>query len=671
MKKRGARISRRSIQKMPPAVSPTASDPAPNIPSNPNDRKATGWMVLGLIILNLLVYTPVRYYSFISFDTELYVTGNANIWDGLTWRAVEWAFTTHRGGYWIPITWLSHILDVELFGLTAGPQHVINIVFHIANTLLLFGVLRRLTGAVWQSLFVAALFAVHPLHVEPVVWIAERKGLVSTFLEFLTLWAYTAYVHRKTVWRYGTVLLLFALALLAKPMVVTVPAILLLLDFWPLRRAGFERGAWRQWQRLVLEKVPFVVFALASTIVTILFHQQQGGLGSLGQFPFGLRLANALTSYREYLLDLVWPMNLALFYPYPSDIAWKAAGSAALLLIVSGFVLWRRRDHPYLLTGWLWYLVTLAPVTGVLQAGLQSRADRFAYTAVIGVFVMGTWGFSCLIKTWRHRHILSAVSAAILIGAFGVAARVQLGYWENQLKLWEHAEQVTENNYVAYNMHGAALADRGKFDEAIAYYRKSLSLSPDYAYAHNNLGIAFSHQRKFDDAIVQFREALRAGETQPDFLRNLGLALVEQGNIEEAMARFAEVLRIKPNDAASYTNIGDILYRSGKTNEAISEYREALRVQPAFALAHVNLGVALASRGDDDQAIVHYAQAIRLQPTLAEAHNGLGVVLAKGGKYGEALIHFREAVRLQPDLRSAHDNLDTAMGLLKQTTPSY
>ena len=644
--------------------------PAPRVASSPEDRRTVRWMVAGLIVVNLLIYMPLRYYSFVSFDTDLYVTGNVNIWDGLTWRAIEWAFTTDRGGYWIPITWLSHILDVELFGLTPGPTHVTNIVFHIANTLLLFGLLRRLTGALWQSVFVAALFAVHPLHVEPVAWVAERKGLVSTFLEFLMLWAYTVYTQRRTLWRYGAVLLLFVLALLAKPMVVTAPLILLLLDFWPLRRARLERGEWHRWSRLILEKVPFLVFALASTIITILFHRQQGGLGTIGDFPVGLRAGNALASYTAYLVDLVWPLNLALFYPFASEIAWKAAVSGALLLTISGLVIWSRKEHPYLLTGWFWYLATLAPVTGVLQAGLQSRADRFAYTAVIGIFVVVAWGFPHLVKGWRHRNIALATAAALLIGALGVAARVQLGYWENQRRLWRHAAEVTEDNYVAYNMIGAALADEGRYDEAIEYYRRSLQIQPDYAYALNNLGIALSNQGKIDAAVAQFRETVRVGGNRPDFLRNLGLALVKQGNTEEAMARFADVLRMKPNDAATYTHIGDVLYRSGQTDLAISQYREALHVQPAFARAHVNLGVALANRGDYDQAIVHYTQAIRLQPTLAEAHNGLGVALAAGGRYGEALPHFQEAVRLQPDLSTAHENLGTAMNVLRQTTQS-
>jgi tetratricopeptide (TPR) repeat protein len=615
---------------------------------------------LGLILLNLAIFAGVRNYGFAALDDSLYVTDNYNVAGGLSLESIRWAFTTDRAGYWVPLMWLSHILDVQVFGMNAGAHHVVNVLFHISNTLLLFGLLRRLTGGLWQSAVVAALFAVHPLRVESVAWVAERKDVLSTLFWILTVWAYTTYVRQGSSRRYLLVLLCFAAALMSKPSVVTLPAVLLLLDYWPLGRAN-------PWLRLAWEKVPMIVMAAVSSAFTVAFHAARQGLSDLGALPFTTRLANAAVSYVAYMWDTLWPVGLAPFYPYAPLPAWQVGGSFLVLAGLSAFALAKARSHPYLIVGWLWFIGTLVPTIGFVQAGLQSRADRFTYVPLVGLFIAAAWGIPALMDRclgpWRYRRAALCTAAVISIFALTIAARAQAAYWQDSLTLWQHALDTTKRNFIAHNIVGLALAERGRLNEAVEHYRQALAIAPGFHQARNNLGTALARDGRIADAIPEFRAAIASGRANAEMHRNLGLALAMTGNGDDAMAQFNEALRIEPDDVASHTNLGDVFFREGKLEEAIVRYREALRIQPRFALAHNNLATALASLNRPDEAIVHYEAAIRLQPGLAEAHNGMGDILAIRGDYDRALFHFSEALRIRPDFASARANLENVLAV--------
>lgn len=627
----------------------------------------TTLVAVALIVINLAVYAPVRNYGFIAFDDTLYITENQNISGGLTWQSCWWALTTGRAGYWIPLTWLSHILDVELYGLAAGPQHVTNALLHIVNTLLLFGVLRRMTGGLWPSAFVSALFAIHPLHVESVAWVAERKDVLSAFFFMLALWAYSAYVRRPGLKRYVAVILAFALGLMAKPMVVTLPLVLILLDIWPLRRVRIERGQLGVWSRLMAEKLPLCALAIASSVVTVVFTSQRGAIGGLDVFPWSVRVANALAAYAAYIGDMVWPAGLAPFYPYELLSGMRVAVSALVLIGICGCVVLKARTHPYLLVGWLWYLLTLLPVAGLIQAGMQSRADRFTYIPLVGLFIMVAWGLPHVAARWRRRAIGLAAAAAILISALTITARHQVHYWEGRLTLWRHALDVTNGNYVAFNIVGMALVDAGKVDEGMSHYRQALSIRPDYGDAHNNLGIALARQQRTDEAISEFKAAVSVGRSNPEMYYNLGFALAQQGKLDEAIAQYSEAIRIDPAHVAAHTKFGDALFLQGKVNAAAARYTHALRIQPGYAVAHNNLGVALTNLERYDDAISHYTIALRMLPDFADAHNGIGAALAKQRRYGEAIGHFTQALRIQPGNVTARDNLERALAIQMST----
>jgi protein O-mannosyl-transferase len=554
------------------------------------------WVCLALIAANLIVYASVWHHGFVNYDDDDYVTANPVVLRGLTWDGVAWAFTTEHAVNWHPLTWLSHMLDVQLYGADAGAHHLTNLLFHIANTLLLFGLLHRMTGAVGRSAFVAGLFAVHPLHVESVAWVAERKDVLSTLFWMLTLWAYVGYTRRSGVRRYCAVLLLFALGLMAKQMLVTLPFVLLLLDFWPLRRLRFDSAV-----RLVWEKLPLLALGIISSVVTFVVHRRGGAVIILSTIPLKLRIENALVSYVAYIGKMLWPARLAVLYPYAASLpGWWVAAAFVFLTSVSVAVIWARSRHPYLAVGWFWYLGTLVPVIGLIQVGNQAMADRYTYIPLIGLFIMVAWGVPDLLALRPFPQLqgigLSA-AAGLVILAYAIAARGQLEYWEDSTTLWTRALEVTSENNIAHNNLGAALADQGKSDEAIVQYSEALRIKPDYADAHNNLGVALDDQGKHDEAIAHYSEALHIRPYYADAHINLGVSLGEQGKIDEAIAQFNEALQIKPDSAKAHNNLGVALASEGKTDEAVEHFTQALRVKPDYADASKNLERALAGRG--------------------------------------------------------------------------
>jgi hypothetical protein len=546
------------------------------------------WILVALIALNLIVYAPVRHCDFVQLDDPTYVTENPNVSGGVTWSAVAWAFTTGHAANWHPLTWLSHMLDVRMYGVNAGPHHVTSVLLHIANTLLLFGLLLRMTGAPGRSAFVAALFAVHPLHVESVAWVAERKDVLSTLFWMLTLLAYTAYVRHPRWPRYVAVLVLFALGLMAKPMVVTLPFVLLLLDVWPLDRLPHAAGGgksfevrrpksrvdargrtpatrgrtWlRAWVPLLREKIPLFALAAASSVVTFVVQQRGGAVSDLQGFAFGLRLENALVSYVAYLRDMLWPSALTVFYGFPDAIPAAQVALAVLVLAAISFVVFRlARRCPYLPVGWLWYLGTLVPVAGIVQVGLQARADRYTYVPLIGIFIMVAWGMPDLLARWRTVRRAVPLIAALVVVACAVATRAQVAYWKDDVALWTHATMVTMNTdeYHAHMSLGAILGNQGRLDEAVRHFSAAVRLQAGSVEAQSNLGLALAKQGKLREAIGPFAEAVRLAPDQEVTHLNLGFALSKAGRVDEAVRELSEVLRIDPGNQAARRALEDL-----------------------------------------------------------------------------------------------------------------
>jgi hypothetical protein len=492
------------------------------------------------------------------------------------------------------------MLDCQLYGLKPAGHHLTNLVFHIASTLLLFLVLKGMTGALWRSAFVAALFALHPLHVESVAWVAERKDVLSTFFWILTMWAYVRYTKQPRLNRYMLALLSFGLGLMSKPMLVTLPFVLLLVDYWPLGRFRFrplsghhrlstakskETSDQRLFAlRLVLEKFPFFALAAISSFLTFFAQRSGGAVVSLKLVPWGTRVANALVSYVSYIGKTIWPHRLAVFYPYLDTLPmWQVAGAGLLLGVVSFLAILGARRRPYLMVGWLWYLGTLVPVIGLLQVGDQALADRFTYVPMIGLFVMIAWGIPDLLAGWRFRKIVLFLSTGLLLLLLMIVTNFQLKYWETDITLFEHTLAVTSNNFLVHNFLGTVLAGQGKMQEAIAHYGEALRIKPDYSEAHNNLGNA----------------------------------LAVQGNIQEAIAHFTEALRINPDLAEAHKNFGVILLTQGKIQEAIGHFAEAVRLKSDYAGAHISLGLAYLMIGDKNSALEEYKILKKINPHLA------------------------------------------------------
>ncbi|MBC8393806.1 MAG: tetratricopeptide repeat protein, partial [Deltaproteobacteria bacterium] len=509
---------------------------------------------LFLVIAILTVYWQVQNYDFVNYDDDHYVYENRHVQEGLTLKSVTWAFTTIHVSNWHPLTWLSHMLDYQLYGMNPGRHHLTNLFLHIANTLLLFFVFRKMTGGLWQSAFIAALFALHPLHVESVAWVSERKDVLSTFFWMLTMWSYLWYVGHLLVYRYILVVLFFALGLMSKPMLVTLPFVLLLLDFYPLNRFKFQPsdGSANSQQRsntlrLILEKIPLFVLVAMSSAITFYAQKHGGAVKSLDFFPLKARVANALVSYVKYIGKMVYPSKLAVLYPHPGMLPWwKIAGACLLLVSISFLAIRVVKQSPYFVVGWLWYLGTLVPVIGLVQVGIQSMADRYTYVPLIGIFIIIVWGIPELVAQWRYRKIWLATLATIILATLMAVTWKQVGYWGNSVALFEHTLKITSNNDVAHYNLGIALNKQGRTEEAIENFIKTLQLNPRYINAYNNLGVALVQTGKTDEALIYLQKALQIDPDTTDTHINLGIALFSKGRTEDAITHFRQAHRIKP-----------------------------------------------------------------------------------------------------------------------------
>ena len=626
----------------------TKATPAPTkaaIPAIAWLRSPVCLLAVLLVLGTTALYWPATRCDFVNFDDNLYVTSNAHVQQGLTWEGIKWACLNPVCWNWNPMTVWSHMLAWQLFGRNPWGHHLVNVFLHAINTGLVFLLLRRLTGALWRSVLVAALFGWHPLHVESVAWVAERKDVLSSLFGLLSLMAYARYADRGRAngegkrakseatcprpvgdgrWRlfnfssavfYLLSLFLLVLGLMSKPMLVTLPFVMLLLDYWPLCRFQPSTGKSQisTVVRLLTEKIPFFVVVALDSIVTYVVQLHGGILETVGSLPIGARIGNALISYCRYLGKLFCPVDLAVYYPHPEY--WPPGEvllAGALLLSVSVLVWLGRRRYPYLLVGWLWYCGMLVPVSQIVQTANMAMADRWTYLPSLGVLVMVLWGVYDLTRGWRYQAPALSVAGSVVVVACLALTRHQIGYWKDSVTLFRHTLKVTRNNWFVHNYLGAALYDKGQMDEAIRQYREALHLKPDYARAHNNLGMALSAKGQLNEAISQFEEALRLDPNYAEAHNNLGIVFLQRNRTEEASRQFKEAIGLKPDLAEAHYNLGVALDQNGQMYEAAREFQEAVRLQPDYPNAHYQLGIALARKGQVDEAIRQFQEAVRL-----------------------------------------------------------
>jgi tetratricopeptide (TPR) repeat protein len=579
-----------------------------------------------LVAATVAVYGQVIGFTFVNLDDHPYVLDNPDVLQGLTLKGVLWAFTTFHADFWHPLTWLSHMLDVELYGVWAGGHHLTSLLLHLANTVLLFLALAAMTGANGRSAAVAALFALHPLHVESAAWVAERKDVLSTFFFMLTVLAYVKYCRTGRWVHYGIVVLFFVLGLMAKPMLVTVPVILMLLDYWPLKRFNLQDlKSPRTLLPLLEEKVPFFMIGFLSGVVAI-FAQIHGGVAMpfSGGYPMWIRIMNGIVSYGTYLVLTVWPTGLVPFYQHAGEgvSLWQAGISFIALSAASAFACWKARKYPYLIVGLAWYLITLLPVIGILQVGWHAMADRYTYIPLIGIFIAAAWGMNDLVEGRPWGKAALAVTTGAVVGVLMILSWIQVGHWKNSVRLFEYV----------------------------------VKASPGNALAHNNLGSAYQDERRMQEAIAQYHEAIRI---KPFFLKgyvNLALAMDREGRSDIAIAFFQHIIMNWPQFGAGHAMLADILKKQDKPSEAITRYLESLQIEE-FPEVHVRLGHLLADDGKTEEAAFHFYRALEMNPSLVDARVNLGILLVKKGMIEEARKEYLTALRVVPDLAEAHFSL--------------
>jgi Tfp pilus assembly protein PilF len=584
----------------------------------------TAFISLLLVVITLAVYWPVTSCDFIGYDDPEYFTNNSHVQEGLTWHNVIWAFTTSDQCNWHPLTWLSYMLDVELFGKGPAGPHFTNLLFHLANTVLLFLLLRRLTAAQWRSAFVAALCALHPLHVESVAWISERKDVLSAFFGMLSLLGYAQYVEKSRVQNprfkvfYGLTLFFFAMSLLSKPMLVTLPFVMLLLDWWPLKRVPIDKNSASQrsiLNHLLFEKWPFFLLSAVSCIVTLIVQQKGGAMIALAKISTTVRIENAFVSYARYLGKTLYPMNLATPYPYFKHCPLWQVGLAMLLFACLCIIALRLgRKFPFVPTGWFWFVGTMVPVIGLIQVGSQPMADRYTYMPLIGLFIVFVWGAGELCARWHLSKQVIGVVATIILAVSALRTHDQVRYWKNSEALFRHAIAVIKNNYPAYDFLGIHFASHGQMAEAIDCYLKFLKICPDDPDVLYNFGNILTRVGDPDKAIDYYRHALQITPNQADILNNLGVALVSRKQFDDAIACYNRALQSRPDYADAHNNLGAALFAEKRFDEAARHYREALRLTPNDPRFCANLGDALVQLGQMAEAAKYYQEALRLKP---------------------------------------------------------
>lgn len=600
----------------------------------PKSRSLIGaTYALLLVVLIAVAYSQATRNGFVTgFDDGLYVTGNPHVQAGLTPSGIRWALTTTHAANWHPLTWISHMLDWQMFGSNPAGHHLTNIILHAANTLLLFALLCSMTGHRRRSFFVAALFAVHPLHVESVAWVAERKDVLSTFFGLLSVAAYLRYVSRPRARRYALIMLAFALSLLSKPMLVSLPFLLILLDYWPLRRTTRLRA-------LILEKLPLLALALASCLVTIWAQHRGGAMTPIANVPLSVRPANAAVSCVTYVVKMLWPSNLAAFYPHPLAALpiWQVIISAVLTAAAFALAILLRKTRPYVTVGWLWYAITLLPVIGLVQVGAQAMADRYTYVPSIGLFIAIAWlAAEALQRRQRIWRAAALILACATITAFTVRTYAEVGYWRDNESLFTRAIDVTQNNLLAHYDLALDLQQRGYLSDAAEHYREVLRIDPTYMSALRGLGFVSQQEGDYGEALRAYGAMLKLRPRSTEATRGIAMALAGQGKLTDSAAFYAAVVKMTPRSAQAHYNLGNAMFRLNRLDAAAGEYRKAIRLSPGYVEAHHNLGVYFEHKGQVAGAVKEYSEVVRLTPGDPAAHDTLATVLYTSGDYAAA-----------------------------------
>jgi len=629
----------------------------------------TGSIAIVLILMVAFIYAPSLQHDFVDYDDNTYVTENSTVISGLSLESIHWAFLSTEGSNWHPLTWISHMLDVDLYGLNPGGHHLTNVILHVLNTLILFALLQSMTGTIWRSAFVAAIFAIHPLHVESVAWIAERKDLLCTFFWFLALWSYAYYVRLPSLKLYGMVSAFFILGLLSKPMIVTFPFLLLLLDYWPLNRFSLKdgkdigEGKNPTSIQIIYEKVPLLILSLGSVVITYVAQHSGGAVDSLESVPLFARIENGILSYALYLVKTVWPVNLAVFYPFPLDIPlWQLMLSSLFLIIITILAIITFKRLPYFVVGWFWYLGTLIPVIGIVKIGMQGMADRYTYVPLVGICIIAAWGMTDLVVKSRYRQQGMIVLGTALMGILIPLASRQVSYWQDSHTLFRHAINVTSENFVAHSGLAYVLKNRGMIEEAITHYERALKINPFYAETHYNFGTL----------------------------------LVSIGRYGEAEKHFFKTLHIDPRHAKAHNNIGSLMMNRGERATGISHFKAALAIDPAYELARLNLDNALSMREgelimtqdrpasplagsglmwpdetiDYENSIRQLEKAFAAEPDNLSLLEKLTIAYIKTKQYEKALSFLEKKSELEPDNAKNYYNLACIHSLLNHHAPS-
>jgi tetratricopeptide (TPR) repeat protein len=632
-----------------------------------------------LVLVVAMVFGQTLRHDFVNFDDDAYVYESPHIIQGLTYRSIAWAFTHSHAGNWHPLTSISHMLDCQMYGLQPAGHHFTNLVLHAATAVLLFLVLRGLTGDLWPSAFVAVVFAIHPLRAESVAWVAERKAVLSGLFFMLTIGAYVWYArHPFSPARYLVVVVVFALGLMCKPSLVTLPFLLLLLDYWPLRRFDpppvrqneNQPGRRRILARRVVEKLPLVALIVPCCVTT--FLMQRIGMRPLTVIPFAARVANALVSYIAYLGQYFYPVNLVAFYPHPGGALpiWKPAGAALVLVAISVAALVWRRAHPYVLIGWLWYLGMLVPVIGLVQVGRQQMADRYTYLSQIGISIALAWGIVYLSRSWSRRRSVLGCAAVLVIASLMVISWRQTSYWRDSTTLWTHAVQCNPRNYLAHVNLGNVAVQRGRIDEAIGCYRRALEIDPGYPLTHCNLGQTLLMRHREEEAVEHLQKAMELDPQLAGAYYNLANVMVQRKQLDQAVVYYRKTVEINPDFASAHNNLGAALADQGKFDAAIAQYHQALELNPRYVDSYYNLACALYRRGRIDEAIAQWRKALQLNPANAQAHLCLGQVALQQRHLDAAIDHFRKALSVNPQLTDASQYLALALSQQQKTTPA-
>lgn len=662
------------------------------------NNRSIVYVSLILVILTLSAYWSVKSFDFVNYDDDKFVTQNNHVTTGLKLDNIKWAFTSIYASNWMPLTWISFMFDSSISDMNPAYFHLMNLLFHILNTALLFIVFGKMTGSIWKSAAIAVLFAIHPLHVESVAWITERKDVLSTFFMMLTIWAYVHYVEKQNYKRYTLAFVLFACGLMSKPMLVTLPFILLLLDYWPLRRFSILSEEKRQnWKasvnlfiRLIYEKIPLFLLSTAAVILTIIAQKEEIIIRQV--IPIYLRIENAFVSYCSYILMMIFPSSLAVLYPHPEFIPlWQLLGAVVLLTLISVLAIYTAKQFPYFISGWLWYLGTLVPVIGLVQVGVQSMADRYTYIPLIGLFIVIVWGVCDLTERLAYKKYILASISAIVILLLVTCTLSQLKYWKDTKSLFSRAIAVTNNNYVMHcNMgvlfaeqgniqdavfhyeaalkikpndadtnynYGNLLVAQGKLDKAIGHYIIAIKGTPKFAPAHNNLGIAYARSANQEKAIEQFREAIKINPYYIEAKNNLETALAQQEKNKKLQANKNTDNNVISNTVQDQMQAGMALFKKGDLDGAISHFSEVLKLDPENLNAHVSIGLAFGYKQNFEEAIVHFRKAIKINPKTFEVYNSLAVALTHTGKVEEAIGQLKKAIEINPKFAKAYNSL--------------